>query len=265
MRSRNRSLITILPVLLLSSLSWLAVGCADDEGAAAPACTQESWRGCPAPSIALRSRPWPELRLRLAELAEATEQVAAAADPRRVVISRARTKPDASQLYEGWHGVVWTQEKQARYDAILDADTKHFVFLGDLDNLVFSPSPMNVQSAGSSALRLKNGYASLQREEMFVDPFGQPEPRSALFVFARAATVLQLLSPASARRAIATDAAAVLEKRIEQWAAMQRELLAGRPAAEVEQAIESIGVPEIRRLVAAWRGLESPAILAIVD
>ncbi|MBX3197125.1 MAG: hypothetical protein KF850_09070 [Labilithrix sp.] len=240
----------------------VACGGEADEGSA---CSFEAWEQCPKPSAESLSMPWPELRARLAALADATEEGVAAPEAWHVPLTRIDVLHDAPFMKD-WSGPVSQQDKERRSLTRQDVDATFAGLFNALANLHLSRSKFNVKEAVDSAREAEKAFATLKAESLFQDPFGRPEPRTTLVSYARGATVLQfLVRTADQRRRIADDASAFLNERLGEWEEMQRGRLAGRPEAELQAAIDEFGKPEIARLVTAWRKIEALDIRPISE
>jgi hypothetical protein len=247
-----------VPALVLTVLLW---GCGGDAEQQNEVCTYGQWEACPRPSLEARSKPWAELRLRLGELAEAVEQATGAPDPThwRLTVTGIEEPADWREANDpDWPGPVSQEDYRRRGEPLLEWKGRLSLLKGELSNYSISPSPLITESVIRSAKEARDAFAVLGSAGMFQDPFGQPEPRLALFAYAHAATVMQFLAASLVeRRDIAARGARVLEERLGDWETMQRERLKRRPDAELQAAIDEIGGTEIGRLVEAWRAIEN--------
>ena len=249
---------TRLYVIALSMAACSALpACAEEKSETAP-CTVKNFRVCEPPSAEARSAAWPELREQLGKLADETTRATSDPDPERwhMRISTVRA-PDESKFFLGWNDVVQLEDKSVRGAASTDAYVNFVGLFGTLSDLYVSRAPLIQGEAVDRVAKARGSFELLKGENLYRDPFGQPEPRRLLFQYALAATTMQFLEKPAGRRAIATQASDFLNARLAEWADMQRARLAGKSTAEVDAAIESIGVPEIRRLTAAWQGIEN--------
>jgi hypothetical protein len=233
-----------------------------------PACTAANWQTCEAPpSLDSRSQPWPEQRAALAGLADATEYALAHPTEWNTRFGAVALSPKKIYGPEGYgqlHDLELRSHPVEDALARLDAAVARYADLlahqrGAPPNT--TPDPRDAQLAVEGRMGAEQAWTELHSVRLFRDSFGQPEPRLALYAFARASTETQFLATEpGARSARATAAAAFLEERLREWEEMQRARLAGRPEAEVRDAIDAIGAPELRRLKTAWGALESLAV-----
>jgi hypothetical protein len=249
---------------LALSFCCTLLACAQEQRSETPSCTFESWQACDAPSADVRSEGWPEHREQLAQLANATEQAVAA--PQRWDTPLAKVgAPPWDRVASAWAAPVYFKDREQRLFPIVQADIKFSNLFNVLANLSISRAPLNIDAAARGVTEARDAFSRLKAESLFRDPFGQPEPRMALFSYARAATLIQFLERPKLRRPIADESSAFLEKRLQEWEAMQRARLAQKSSSEIQAAVDSIGAPEIRRLTAAWRAIENLDIPLIDD
>jgi hypothetical protein len=247
----------LLPLALLSC----AVGCGGGT-TSQPDCTANNWRTCDTPTTGQAlSMPWPEQRAELGALADATERAIATPSEWDYVLQSPRKPEPPASFTGGWAPYSATADLD-RLRTIVAYDSPAFDMFNAAANYGLSQSPLNASAWVLSRAQLENAWAGLNDLQLYRDPFGSPEPRAALFSFARTATVMQIVSKPDQRTAIAQEAAAFIADRVGEWADLQRRLLAGRPEADVEAAIDQIGRPEIQRLTDAWNRLANVAFLA---
>jgi hypothetical protein len=89
----------------------------------------------------------------------------------------------------------------------------------------------------------------------FQDPFGDPEPRSLMFGYLQATTEAFVISHFAGVHPQVGAATQFVEDRIADWTQMQQTRLAGHDDAEIQAAIDEMGVVDIRRITAMWATL----------
>lgn len=229
-----------------------------------PPCAEGALENCPRPSVEDRSVSWPENRQRLAELVASTSAAVTTPESWRSVTMISR--PDSSVVFAKWTSwPVWAHEKEGRYRLCFDTDSAMRLFGNGLSNLALSRSSFNVSAAARAASKARSAFGAIRHSDLFRDPFGEPEPRTALFTYARAVTVELFLSKPAERSPLIEEAQSLLESHLEIWAEMQRKRLSGKPDSEVQNAVDEMGGPELKNLFAAWQAMIDVKIPPIAD
>jgi hypothetical protein len=231
-----------------------------------PACTEANWTTCePRPSLETRSKSWAEQRTALTHLAEATEDAVAHPMGWSDAFTGVRVPFPIDTYEEGlqYARVLDRAERQLPLrDArvLLEASVSQYVNVATQAANAGSDARL-AADALTAKTSAETAWMQVNRVDLFRDAFGQLEPRSALFTYAFIATQTQfLLDRPAARHARAAEAATFLDERIREWEQMQRERLAGRSQAELLEAFDAFGTPELRRLIQAWTGIENLAV-----